>query len=143
MTTTTKVPTELYVEVQQFYARQMQALDRGDFTTYSQTFTEDGEFRHTPGREPARGREAIVGDLVEFHRRYEDDPVQRRHWFNHIDVVSRPDGSLQSTVYALVVTVRPGARPDIAPSCVVYDVLVRRDGELLNRSRVVDHDQLF
>jgi actinorhodin biosynthesis protein ActVIA len=143
MTTTTKVPTDLYVEVQQFYAHQMQALDGGDFETYSRTFTEDGEFRHTPGREPARGRATIVAELVEFHRRYEDDPVRRRHWFNHVDVVAESDGSLRSTVYALVVTVRPGAKPDIAPSCVVNDVLVRQDGELLTRSRYVEHDQLF
>jgi actinorhodin biosynthesis protein ActVIA len=48
-----------------------------------------------------------------------------------------------STVYALVVTTRPGGKPEIAPSCVVHDVLVRHEGGLRNRSRRVEHDQLF
>jgi actinorhodin biosynthesis protein ActVIA len=138
----TTTETELYVEVQQFYARQMQALDGGDFETYSRTFTDDGEFVHTPNREPARTPEGITRELYRFHERFEGDPVQRRHWFNMIDLDPQPDGSIVSTVYALVVTTRPGGKPEIAPSCVVHDVLVRRDGTLLNRSRRVDHDQL-
>ncbi|MEU7798829.1 hypothetical protein AB0B10_06135 [Micromonospora arborensis] len=41
-------------------------------------------------------------------------------------------------------TSRPGERqPEIAPSCVVHDVLVREDGELLDRSRRVEHDYLL
>lgn len=139
---TTTTSTELYAEVQQFYARQMQLLDGGDFAAYSRTFTDDGEFTHTPGREPARTPAGITRDLVEFHKRFDGDPVQRRHWFNHVNLEPQPDGSIVSTVYALVVTTRPGGKPEIAPSCVVHDVLVRQDGELRNRSRRVDHDQL-
>ncbi len=139
---TTAIGTDLYSEVQQFYAGQMQLLDGGAFEAYSQTFTEDGEFRHTPGREPARGRAGIVRELREFHKRFADDPVQRRHWFNMIHVEARDDGSIRSTCYALVVTTRPGDKPEIAPSCVVHDVLVRQEGALLNRSRRVEHDQL-
>ncbi|GAA2879408.1 hypothetical protein Acy02nite_77880 [Actinoplanes cyaneus] len=144
MTSSTQSRTELYAEVQQFYARQMQLLDGGVFEAYADTFTIDGEFRHTPGREPARGREQIVRELHEFHERFAGDPVQRRHWFNHVNLEPQEDGTIRSTVYALVVTVRPGVKqPIIAPSCVVHDVLVREDGELLNRSRRVEHDQLF
>ena len=139
---TTAQRSELYAEVQQFYARQMQALDGGDFVAYSRTFTRDGVFSHTPGEEPARTRDGIVASLVEFHRRFEGDPVQRRHWFNMIDLDPRPDGTIRSTAYALVITTRPGGKPAIAPSCVVHDVLVREDGELRNRSRRVEHDQL-
>lgn len=142
MQTTTTTRNDLYSEVLQFYARQMQALDGGDFTAYSETFTEDGEFRHTPGREPARTRPGIVRELERFHERFDGDPVQRRHWFNMVDLDPQPDGTILSTAYALVITTRPGGRPDIAPSCVVRDVLVRQDGALLNRSRQVDHDQL-
>jgi actinorhodin biosynthesis protein ActVIA len=139
---TTPTVTELYAEVLQFYGHQMQALDAGRFEVYSETFTPDGEFRHTPGREPARGRAAIVAELHEFHERFADDPVQRRHWFNQVHLEPRDDGSIDSTLYALVVTTRPGSKPEIAPSCVVHDVLVRERGRLLNRSRTVDHDQL-
>jgi actinorhodin biosynthesis protein ActVIA len=142
MQTTTTTQSELYSEVLQFYARQMQALDGGDFKAYSETFTEDGEFRHTPGQEPARTREGIVRELDRFHERFDGDPVQRRHWFNMVDLEPQPDGTIVSTAYALVITTRPGGKPDIAPSCVVRDVLVRQDSVLLNRSRQVDHDQL-
>lgn len=135
--------TDLYAEVLQFYARQMQVLDGGDFKSYGDTFTDDAVFRHTPSREPARTREGIVRELEEFHReRFADDPVQRRHWFNMVDVEPQADGTIRSTFYALVVTTRPGGKPDIAPSCVVRDVLVRVNGGLATRSRWVEFDQV-
>ena len=140
--TSTDTRTDRYAEVQQFYARQMQLLDSGQFEAYAETFTEDGEFRHTPGRPPARTRAGITRELHEFHERFANDPVQRRHWFNMINLEPQDDGSVLSTVYALVVTTRPGGKPAIAPSCVVHDVLVWVDGAPLNRSRRVEHDQL-
>lgn len=140
--TTTRSETDLYVEVQHFYARQMQQLDARKLEAYADTFTEDAEFGHTPGREPARTRAGIVRDLQEFHKRFEGDPMQRRHWFNMIALDPQDDGSIRSTVYALVIKTRPGGTPEIAPSCVVHDVLVRQDGRLLTRSRRVEHDQL-
>lgn len=133
--------TDLYVKVLQHYALQMQALDEGKFAEYADTFTVDGEFRHTPGRPAARGRQNIVEELHEFHRRFENDPVQRRHWFDMVAVHPEPDGVVRTTYYALVVTTRPETRAVLAPSCVVRDVLVRQDGRLLNRSRIVDHDR--
>jgi actinorhodin biosynthesis protein ActVIA len=138
-----EVDVELYTQVQQFYARQMQALDGGDFERYAQSFTDEGVFQHSPGAEPAKGRDGIVRELVEFHKRFDGDPVQRRHWFNHIILDRRPDGALASTVYALVVTVRPGDKPVIAPSCVVHDVLAVSDAGIQAVSRLVTHDQMF
>ncbi|MEV7279138.1 nuclear transport factor 2 family protein [Streptomyces sp. NPDC093111] len=139
----TTVSTDLYSEVTQFYAHQMQALDSGRFEDYAATFTPDGTFQHSPQADPAAGREAIVAELVRFHERFADDPVRRRHWFNHVALTPREDGAFDSTVYALVVTVRPGGKPDISPSCVVHDVLVREEGGVLTRSRLVTHDQVF
>ncbi|WP_063002511.1 MULTISPECIES: nuclear transport factor 2 family protein [Nocardia] len=138
--TTVASRAELYAEVQQFYADQMQRLDNRDITGYAETFTEDAEFEHTPGRPPARTRAGIVSDLVEFHKRFDSDPMQRRHWFNMINLSPRDDGSIGATMYCLVVKIRPGAAPEIAPSCVVHDVLVRIDGELRTHSRRVTHD---
>ena len=138
--TTVASRTELYAEVQQFYADQMQRLDRRDIDGYAATFTDDAEFTHTPGRPPAVTRSGIVADLVEFHQRFESDPMQRRHWFNMIDLRPQPDGSLLSTAYCLVVKIRPGSPPELNPSCVVDDVLVRVDGELRTRVRRVSHD---
>ncbi|MFI2242260.1 nuclear transport factor 2 family protein [Streptomyces chrestomyceticus] len=144
MTTTTESLTALYAEVQQFHAAQMQALDGGDFDTYSATFTEDGEFEHTPGRPAARTRAGIAEELRGYHReRFADDPVQRRHSFSMLRLAPRPDGAIDATFYCLVITSRPGIRvPEIAPSCTVHDVLVREQGKLLTRSRRVAHDYL-
>lgn len=141
--TITRPDSGLYTEVQQFYARQMQCLDARKLEAYAETFTEDAEFAHTPNREPARTRAGIVRDLYEFHQRFDGDPVQRRHWFNMIDIELQEDGDIRSTCYALIVTTRPGGKPEIAPSCVVYDVLIRTEDGLLTKSRRVEHDQLF
>ncbi|MGR6974170.1 nuclear transport factor 2 family protein [Streptomyces cynarae] len=140
---TPDVTTDVYSRVQHFYAHQMQALDGLRFEDYAATFTEDGTFQHSPQAEPARTRAGIVAELVEFHKRFDGDPVQRRHWFTHVALTPQSDGSLASTVYALVVTVRPGGKPEIAPSCVVHDVLEIDEGRVLTRSRLVTHDQMF
>jgi actinorhodin biosynthesis protein ActVIA len=139
----TDAQTSLYSQVQHFYARQMQALDSGHFDEYAATFTEDGRFQHSPQAEPALTRAGIVTELVAFHKRFDNDPVHRRHWFNHVLLESLPDGSISSTIYALIVTVRPGGKPEIAPSCVVHDILVVENDQILTKSRVVHHDQFF
>ncbi|WP_018547668.1 nuclear transport factor 2 family protein [Streptomyces sp. LaPpAH-108] len=140
--TVTAVGTEVYARVQHFYAHQMQALDGGRFADYAATFTADGTFQHSPSAAPAVGHAGIVSELVEFNKRFDGDPVQRRHWFNHIALEPQDDGSLRSTVYALVVTTRPGGKPEIAPSCVVHDVLEITESGVRTRSRLVTHDQL-
>jgi actinorhodin biosynthesis protein ActVIA len=129
----------LYPRVQRFYAAQMQRLDSRDITGYADTFTEDAEFAHSPGRPPARARTGIVEDLTDFHRKFEDDPMQRRHVVNMINLEPLDDGVLKSTAYCLVVKVRPGKEP-VFVSCVMHDVLVGLEDELLTRSRYVTYD---
>ncbi|MEU5848851.1 nuclear transport factor 2 family protein [Saccharopolyspora shandongensis] len=142
MTSTTTV-TELYAAVQLHYARQVQLLDGCRFAEYAATFTADGEFQHTPGQPAAHGHDGITAELTRFNKRFDNDPVQRRHWFNMIDVRPREDGLLDTTFYALVLTTRPGVKePVVGPSCLVRDVLAFEDGELRNRSRQVHHDQM-
>jgi actinorhodin biosynthesis protein ActVIA len=128
-----------YPRVQQFYAAQMRRLDERDIPGYAETFTEDAEFAHTPGRPPARTRHGIIEDLTDFHRRFADDPMQRRHWVNMIDLEPAEDGSLRLTAYCLVVKVRPNQEP-VFVSCVMHDVLVELDGGLLTRSRHITYD---
>jgi actinorhodin biosynthesis protein ActVIA len=132
--------TNLYAEVQQFYAMQMQRLDRVDIEGYAATFTDDAEFFHTPGHPASQTRAGILRDLHKFHEQFETDPMQRRHWFNMVNLELLADGSISSTAYCLVVKIRPGQKPEIAPSCVVNDILVRVNGELLTQYRRVDHD---
>ncbi|MGY6653668.1 nuclear transport factor 2 family protein [Amycolatopsis sp. TRM77291] len=134
---------QLYAEVQHFYARQTHLLDGREFEGYAATFTEDGEFLHSPGRPAAKTRQGIVRELRDFHRKFDEDPVVRRHWFNMIVLDPAPDGVLNATFYALVATTRPGGRIDVSPSCVVHDVLVRENGELRTKSRRVVQDRLL
>ncbi|MEW1779832.1 nuclear transport factor 2 family protein [Streptomyces sp. NPDC086777] len=136
----TGISAELYAEVLQYYARQMQALDAGKVEEYAATFTEDAVFGHTPGREPARTRAGILSDLYQVRERFTADPQQRRHMFTMVDVERLGDGRLRSTCYALVLTTRPGNGPELVRSCVVRDVLVREGGRLHNQERLVDHD---
>jgi actinorhodin biosynthesis protein ActVIA len=146
MTTATApivVTSELYAQVLHFYAHQMQHLDARRFEEYAASFAEDGVFQHSPGAEPAVSRDAIVRELVEFHKKYDPATVRRRHWFNQVALEAQADGTVKSTVYALVATIRPGAQPEINPSCLVHDTLVVEDGEILLKSRLITHDQVF
>lgn len=131
---------ELYAEVQQFYADQMQRLDERDFTAFAQTFVEDGELAHAGPQPPARTRAGIVAVLTADAETFAHDPMRRRHWFNMMSLRPQHDGTIASTVYANVFQIRPGAEPRIEMSCVVHDVLVRIDGELRNRSRRIVPD---
>ncbi|TYB47984.1 nuclear transport factor 2 family protein [Actinomadura chibensis] len=136
------VSPALYAEVLHFYAWQMQTLDGGDFGGYAATFTEDGEFEHSPSRPAARTRRGIERELDDFHRqRFAGDPVQRRHWFTHVALREAEDGTLRSTCYALILTTRPGDDLVVGPSCVVHDVIVREGGELLLKSRRITYDR--
>ncbi|MEU5420540.1 nuclear transport factor 2 family protein [Streptomyces sp. NPDC001407] len=134
------VDERLHSRVTQFYARQMQALDAGRFEEYAGTFTEDGVFQHTPGTEPARTREGILAELREFNKKYVADPVQRRHYFGQLLLEPQDDGTLRSTVYALIVRTRSGERPEVWPSCVVHDVITADDETVLLKSRHVSYD---
>ncbi|WP_285502412.1 nuclear transport factor 2 family protein [Actinokineospora sp. NBRC 105648] len=138
---TTEVTAERYAEVQHFYARQMRLLDDRDFPAFAATFTEDGEFSHTPGHAVST-RAGIVAELHEFHRRFDGDPVVRRHWFDMIVLDPAPGGALTASFYAYAITVRPGGDQVVGPSCLVRDVLVREAGQLRNRSRHVTQDRL-
>jgi actinorhodin biosynthesis protein ActVIA len=142
MTISTLTFTDLYTEVQQFYAKQIHHLDGNEVDEFTATFTEDGEFSHTPDEIPARGRANIAAAVHHFNKRFVNDPVVRRHWFNMLTVEPQHDGTIRTIFYALVVTTRPGGQPVIAPSCVAHDVLIRQDGRLLTRSRRVEHDEL-
>ncbi|MGN5631825.1 nuclear transport factor 2 family protein [Streptomyces sp. AC154] len=134
--------TALYVEVQQFYARQVRLLDDLRAAEFAATFTEDGVFAQSPGIPQVRGREAIAAALLAAHtRRFGTEPVRCRHWHNMLRVDPGPDGTLVTHYYTLVMVSRPwDPAPVIAPSSVVEDVLVYEDGELRTRGRRITPD---
>jgi actinorhodin biosynthesis protein ActVIA len=131
--------TNLYAEVHQFYATQMQRLDRVDVEGYAATFTDDAEFIHSPGQPGSHTRDGIIRDVYKVAEQFKTDPQQRRHWFNMVNLELLDDGHIKSTAYCLVVKNRAGQKPDFV-SCVVNDVLVRENGELLTKYRRIDYD---
>jgi actinorhodin biosynthesis protein ActVIA len=132
--------TELYVEVLQFYSAQMRALDNGKFAEFADTFTPDGEFTHTVGRQPARTTAGIIAELEDFHRTSVGADVQRRHWFTMQLVNQLDDDVIETSVYALVMRILPGGRPEVTFSGLANDILVRQEGALRTRSRTVVSD---
>jgi actinorhodin biosynthesis protein ActVIA len=142
LTTTTTSFTDLYVQVQQFYAGQVRHLDAVRVEEFAATFTEHGRFYHDPGEPPLEGRRAIAEKVRGYNKLLNvDGPCQRRHWFNMLQVFPQDDGTVVTEHYALVMLSRPGERvPVIAPSCFTRDVLVFENGELLTRERKVVPD---
>ena len=131
--------TNLYSEVQQFYAMQMQRLDGLDVEGYAATFTDDAEFIHTAGQPGSHTRDGIIRDVHKVAEQLRANTEQRRHWFNMVNLEPLDDGRIKATVYCLVVKNWPGKKPEFV-SCVVNDILVRVDGELLTQYRRVDYD---
>jgi actinorhodin biosynthesis protein ActVIA len=135
--------TDLYAEVQNFYAEQVRLQDHNAFEPFAATFTEDAVFQHRPGEPGVHGRADIAAVARRFAAKLEAEEIQRRHWFNMLAVRPGEDGAIDASYYALVVDTKPNSRPLIGPSCVVHDVLVRtEDGDLLTRSRRIDHDEI-
>ncbi|MGP4114340.1 nuclear transport factor 2 family protein [Streptomyces sp. 4N509B] len=139
-TTSPKLPSpELYVEVQQFYARQLHRLDGGDFAGFAATFTDDGVFL------PAGGGEltgpAIAPAAEGAAGRFKG--AQPRHWFDMMTIEQADDGTITTTYYATVTVTSADGSVLTEPTCFVRDVLVRdADGELRNRSRAIERDDL-
>lgn len=136
---------ELHPRIQQFYAGQVRHLDAFRAEEFAATFTEDGVFDHRPGTDPLVGRQAIAAAVRDYQRtKHAADPVQRRHWFNMLQVFPQADGTVRTEYYALVLHTRPGApEPQVGPSCFVTDLLaVQEDGEVLTKFRAVRQDHL-
>src|SRR5262249_37694383 len=91
---------ELYVEVQQFFARQMRLLDSLKIEEYAATFTADGEIVHAHRDERAKGRETMIAGMYAALPRYKGVVV--RHWFDHLLIESAADGSLIVSYNSLV-----------------------------------------
>ena len=89
-------PTDLYQQVQGFYADQMQLLDRGAAEEWAQTFTEDGVFAANAHPEPTRGRAAIAAAARTTSDDLAAKGVRRRHWLGMVQVTptaaARPPG---------------------------------------------------
>ncbi|MEV0804771.1 nuclear transport factor 2 family protein [Micromonospora sp. NPDC050200] len=141
MVTTTE-GTELYIEVQHFYGRQMRLLDEAEVGAWAATFTEDGVFAANAHPEPARGRAAIEAGARQAASQLAAEGIQRRHWLGMLEVAPRADGAIVVRSYALILSTKLGGQAEVRLSCTCDDVLVRKDGQLLVQDRRVFRDDL-
>ncbi|MFE1766042.1 nuclear transport factor 2 family protein [Streptomyces angustmyceticus] len=157
--TVPRVTAELYVEVQQFYARQMPLLEARKLVEFLETMTEDGSIEHRPGGWKLAGRQQLLAEmqarrgdperpLVEEisarEAREHDvayyDGLVYRYWFDRMHIEPAGEDTLHVRYQAIVSMTDAAGKVSFEPTTVVEDVLVRVDGELYTRSRVVTHD---
>ncbi|WP_329126987.1 nuclear transport factor 2 family protein [Streptomyces caniferus] len=157
--TVQRVTADLYVEVQQFYARQMPLLEARKLEEFLETLTEDGSIEHRPGGWKLEGRQQLLTEM----RARRGDPEQPlveeisarearernvsyydglvyRYWFDRMHIEPVDEDTLRVRYQAIVSMTDAAGKVSFEPTTVVDDVLVRIDGELYTRSRIVTHD---
>ncbi|MEV8598875.1 nuclear transport factor 2 family protein [Streptomyces griseoviridis] len=158
---TRRVDAELYVDVLQFYARQMPLLEERRLEEFLGTMTEDGSIEHVPNGWRIEGRSALltemrarrgdpekplVGEVSARAARAQDvayyDGIVYRYWFDRMRIEPQPhsDDLLKVSYQAMVSMTDASGKVSFEPTTTVEDVLVRRDGEWFTRSRRVTHD---
>ncbi len=137
--TSPQVTGDLYAEVQTFYARQMRRVDSLDIEGFADTFTEDAEIVHAGGSRQ-RGRTEMIAGMTANVPRYEG--IAPRHWFGHVLIESDAEDVdlLRVSYYTLVTLTGRDAKVSFQPTFLVEDELVRRNGKLLTRRRVIHQD---
>lgn len=137
------VSGELYQEIQQYYAWQMQLLDQARTDEWAETFTEDGVFAANAAPEPVKGRSAIAAASAATHRQLAEVHELRRHWLGMLTVSPGATADELSTrCYALIIATRKGGEPRIHCSTLCEDQLVRVGGAWFVKYRSVSRDDI-
>ena len=133
----------LYAEVQQFYARHMHQLDRGEADAWAAGFAEDASFSVPTLPEPVVGRSGLATAVRRSAAALAEAGEQHRHWPGVFDVVPQPDGSVVVHSYTTVFASPLGGDSRVHRVCTCTDVLVRDEGgRLLIQDRKVGRDDL-
>ncbi|WP_106396541.1 nuclear transport factor 2 family protein [Actinocorallia populi] len=134
-----KVSADDYVDILDFYARQMHVLDALNLEAYADTFTEDGAVDHAHRGERVEGRAAMMRSMEAALPRYRDVAV--RHWFDHL-LIEPAENGWHVVYYSLVTRTDAEGKVDFEPTFTVEDDLVRLgNGEIRTRLRVVHRDE--
>jgi 3-phenylpropionate/cinnamic acid dioxygenase small subunit len=137
------VPTAVYAEVQQFYARHIHLLDDGHVTEAVDTFTEDASFLSPPKiSEPVRGKEDLLAGFHAAERTLAQSGERYRRCYTMMAVQPQEDGTVHVRSYVQVIVTRHGEVSRLHAMCVCEDVLVRQNGELKIYDRVVTRDDV-
>ncbi|MFI6864513.1 nuclear transport factor 2 family protein [Streptomyces sp. NPDC050421] len=133
----------LHLQVQQFYARQMQLLDDGRVQEWALTFTEDGVFAANAHPVPAEGRDAITAAAAKATAEYAAKGVQRRHWLGMLTVERTGPLTATARCYAQVIETPRGGQAALRVSTLCEDRLVREGSSWLVEHRSVTRDDLI
>ncbi|MGW4568540.1 nuclear transport factor 2 family protein [Streptomyces sp. NPDC004561] len=133
---------ELYQQVQQFYARQMQLLDDGEVDAWMHTFTEEAVFAANAQPEPTVGREAIGAGARKAIDHFAAQGIQRRHWLGMVSVTGQEGTTVTVRSYVLLIETPRGGQATILCTATCEDVLeLGPDGPAVRR-RDVSRDDL-
>ncbi|GGZ00947.1 nuclear transport factor 2 family protein [Streptomyces nitrosporeus] len=139
---TTLVPSDLYLEIQQFYALQLKILDRGDGEQWARTFTEDGVFQAADMPDPLVGREILVKAIERQSARHEG--LVLRHWSGQLTVERIDDDTVRAQSYVMVYVTPDrtllSGEVHFRHHTLCEDELVRANGTWLVRKRFVETD---
>ncbi|HZM81104.1 MAG TPA: nuclear transport factor 2 family protein [Candidatus Limnocylindrales bacterium] len=129
--------TDLYAEVQMFYAYQMPLLEDRCPEEFAATYTPDAVIEHTSGLFKLTGRREIAGGIELSIQTYGGKAF--RHWYNHLQVAEAGD-EIHTRFTAIVSVTGESGLVTWEPSCTVRDILVRQNGKLAVRHRIMRHD---
>jgi actinorhodin biosynthesis protein ActVIA len=129
--------TDLYVELQMFYAHQMPLLEERRPAEFAATYTPDAVIEHASGLFKLTGRQEIAGGIELSIQTYGAKAF--RHWYNHLRV-EEAGGEIRSRFTAMVSVTDESGLVTWEPSCEVADILVRQEGKLAVRHRIMRHD---
>ena len=87
-----ELSAEDHAEINQLYARYVQAIDRGDAIVWADAFTPTGSFGDS-----VTGRDALLAFAERYHEENGNEP---RHWYNALVLTSTADGA-EGACYAV------------------------------------------
>ena len=102
-----KLTADDYLEIQQLYARYAHTLDLGDAEGWADTFTPDGVFGNSKGRD----------ELVTFAEGFYGRGGSARHWNSQVLITPTADGADGSCYLLLVDT---GSQPTSITVAGIY-----------------------
>lgn len=136
------VHSERYLEIQHFYAWQMQLLDEDLVEAWAQTFTEDGVFAANAQPQPSRGRETITAAARAAREDLARRGIQTRHCLMMLVVTKEEENLANVRSYAQVIETPIGGSPRLHVSTVCDDELVHESARWMVRNRYVTRDDI-
>ncbi len=135
MPDTSRAENAASARLQQFYARQVQAVNAADFAAYRDTFTPDAVFTGSSLPRPVRGAEAIAEHSRLLHERRATQEVVQRHHVTMTALLDRTDGVLAARSCTMIVVTPVWGRPTIVAGVECLDEFAETDGVLRVRRR--------